>query len=127
MFHFLNAVEERPDERKELTERRLPAKTLFVALHGIPFDEQNPVLRLFMSAQQAVAEAMFRAFQNRLGFLIRCFKILSILITNSVADDFCCHSESREESNIWWRHSSFNPFPLRIWRHTFFNPCLPGF
>src|SRR5262245_56416758 len=102
MLHFLNAVEECPYERKKLPESRLFAKTLLMPLHRIPLDEQNPVVRLFVPAQQAVAETMLRALQNWLGFLISCFERRSVLRRDSVTDDFCSHN--------------FNPFvlPLRV-------------
>jgi len=55
MLHFLNVVKERLDQREEIAEGRFLPEALLMPLHGIPFDDQNPVLRFLLSAQQAVA------------------------------------------------------------------------
>jgi hypothetical protein len=92
MFHFLDPIEKRFYEREELAEAGLLAKTLLVSFDRIPFDRQNPVFRLFVSAQQAVSETMLRGLPNRLGLLISLFKRRSVPVLNSVADDFRSHS-----------------------------------
>src|SRR5262245_7074696 len=92
MFHFLDLIEKRLYECEELAETGLLAEALFVSFHRIPFYRQNPVFGLFVSAQQAVFEAMFGILQIRRSLLISLFKRACVLCFDSVTDNFCCHS-----------------------------------
>src|SRR5262245_54058962 len=68
MFHFLNAIEERLDERKELAKRRLSAKTLLEQLDQIPRRINDPNLRTARTAHDVLAAKLHSCGAKPRGF-----------------------------------------------------------